>query len=354
MTHSRHLYISIFTLLLCSTFWFSACDSPQEEVPTSVEAVQPDQAKVKNPDQRETTIGPVHARVVLDNKTPTLGDQITLTLTVDAESDVTVTMPDFGDQMGRFNIADYKSTETLRDDGRYEFSQIYTLDLPMSGKLTTPSFLVEFIDNRAESDQRGKIQEILTEAMTFEVASVFADGEVPEELYPLQGTMEELVLPTSKKSKRWMYFAMAAGLNAMAGAAYLRLRKPVPKVILPPDVVALKALDVMQARQIPTDPKGIDAWYVELSGIVRTYIEGRFDIHAPRLTTEEFFELARKNDELKDEDKILIRTLLERSDRVKFTDFIPPSDESLAILQDARRFVMDTRIAPETKEAENA
>ena len=67
-------------------------------------------------------------------------------------------------------------------------------------------------------------------------------------------------------------------------------------------------------------------------------------VDAPRLTTEEFFEQAKKSAELGDDDKRLIRKLLERSDRVKFTDFMPTTEEMEQMLVDSRRFVEETRV----------
>src|SRR5574344_1019719 len=60
-----------------------------------------------------------------------------------------------------------------------------------------------------------------------------------------------------------------------------------------------------------------------ISGIIRHYIEGRFQLHAPRQTTEEFFEHVRDSSELQGMDQALLRGFLERADRVKFTDYLP-------------------------------
>ena len=104
---------------------------------------------------RDTTLGPVHAVVSLSDSNPVLGTLVTLTLTVDAPSDVVVTMPEFGDQLGKFGIVDFKPSERVREDGRTEYVQRYSLDLPMSGRLRTPSFLVEFTDRREGSESGG-------------------------------------------------------------------------------------------------------------------------------------------------------------------------------------------------------
>ncbi|MBO4350738.1 MAG: hypothetical protein J6A01_07330 [Proteobacteria bacterium] len=335
----------IFPFILCVLL--SACSTQNAEQTEDAAAEEQIVKSEKHPDARETTLGPVHVVVSLSDSKPTLGEQIELSLTVDAKMGVTITMPDFGDQLGKFSIADYQSSEKQREDGRMEYVQKYTLDLPMSGKLRTPSFLVEFVDNQDDSEQKGKIQEVLTEEMTLEVASVFAEGEVPESLYPAEGVLPELVLPKDKDNLVWLWVLLGLMLCGAVGAfVYYEKHKQV-NVYIPPDIVALRALDDMKARDIPVKSEEVDAWYVELSSIVRTYIEGRFSLHAPCLTTEEVLEIAKNSEDINVENKILIKKLLEHSDRVKFTDFVPPQSESAAMLEDARKFVVDTREVPE-------
>ena len=341
--------IHCIILLLCALL--AACSNQTTDPGTDSAAAEQAVQKDKKPDSRETTVGPIHAVVTLSDSHPTLGEQIELTLTVDAAADVTVTMPEFGDQLGKFSINDYKASENPRDDGGMQYVQKYTLDLPMSGKLRTPSFLVEFTDNRADSDKKGVVQELLTEEMTFEAASVFGDGEVPETLYPAQGVLPELVLPEDKNNRVWLWVLLGLLVLGAAGAFVFIKMRGQKTVYVPPDIVALRALDEMKARDIPTESHAVDAWYVELSSIVRTYIEGRFSLHAPRLTTEEFFEVAKKCEAIDSENKILIRNLLEHSDRVKFTDFVPSQSESAKMLEDARTFVVDTREVPEEQPA---
>lgn len=302
--------------------------------------------------RRETTIGPVRAEVELSQAHPVLGEQIELRLRVEALPDVAVMMPEFGDQLGRFGIANYRSSEGVDALGQNVYEQVYTLDLPMSGTLRTPSFLVEFTDNRANSEKKGEIQELLTEEMSFEVASVFESGSVPEAMAPPHGALPELILPDAHRTTWWWYAGIVL-VGCLLAGAYWRKRhgKLVPE--LPPDRVAFAALDALSKRGMPKDPASADRWYVELSSIVRRYVERRFGLDAPRLTTEEFFEQANRSTFLEPEAKQLIRQLLERSDRVKFTDFMPSADETAQMLSDARRFVEETRES-ETKEAENA
>ena len=81
-----------------------------------------------------------------------------------------------------------------------------------------------------------------------------------------------------------------------------------------------------------------------LSAIVRRYLEQRYEIRAPELTTEEFLQVAIARPELSAEHRGLLRSFLERCDRVKFAGYRPDADESLATLKAARGFVEDTRL----------
>lgn len=332
----------IFVALSLAT----GCREP-EEVAAVQEVAAPASEVPKDPISRETTMGPVHAVVTLGDAHPVLGERVELTLRVEAAEGVIVTMPDFGDQLGRYEIADYKTSESILDDGRNAYEQRYFLELPRSGRLRTPTFLVEFVDNRDGAENRGKVQELLTEEMSFEASSVFAEGQEPPELFPAQGALGELVLPSKSRTSWWIWVVVVVACGGVIGGVVATRWGKKREVILPPDVVAISALDALQRREIPQDAKGVDAWYVDLSSIVRTYIEGRFELEAPRMTTEEFFELARGSQVLSESHKALIHRLLERSDRVKFTDYIPSREESEALLADARRFVEETQVVEE-------
>jgi len=94
-------------------------------------------------------------------------------------------------------------------------------------------------------------------------------------------------------------------------------------------------------------PEVADAWWVELSGVVRAYIEHRFAIRAPELTTEEFLREAGRAAALEADHRRLLASFLADCDRVKFAGHLPDADESRAALAAARRFVDETRVSTE-------
>ena len=91
-----------------------------------------------------------------------------------------------------------------------------------------------------------------------------------------------------------------------------------------------------------------DSWFVELSAIVRSYLERRYDIRAPELTSEEFLQVAARSQELTAAHRTQLSQFLERCDRVKFAGYRPESSESIDTLAAARAFIEDTRLRDDT------
>ena len=213
--------IRVIGILLAVALSLASCAQEVENDPSVVENVA--QKTDTSSISREKTLGPVHAVVTLSPEKPVLGDTVTLILDVDADPEVDVEMPEFGDQLGRFNIAEFRPTKELLENGRMHYAQMYRLDLPMSGKLRIPSFLVEFTDNResAQADVKGKIQELLTEEVTFEVASLLPEGQVLKDLNPVRPALEELVLPGERSSWGWLVALLVALVGLALGIVEL-------------------------------------------------------------------------------------------------------------------------------------
>ena len=107
--------------------------------------------------------------------------------------------------------------------------------------------------------------------------------------------------------------------------------------------LAMRRLAELEARGAPGADQA-DGWFVELSGVVRAYVEGRFRLRAPELTTEEFLAEAGRIEALTAAHRGLLGTFLERCDRVKFAGWRPEADQSIEVLGSARAFVEDTRL----------
>ena len=296
-----------------------------------------------------TEEGPVKATVELAPADPRLGDALTLTLTVEAQADVTVEMPAFGEALGRFSIVDFSPRERTEADGRSVQSQRYTLQAPMSGKQRIPPLRIEFLDQRAGqavADGSDEYRELLTDELAVEVASVLPEGSVVDELRPLRAELPEL------KGNTWRWLTALAALAIVAGMAglsfYLK-RLSVERARVTAYDKALQRLAALEQGGFPA-PGEADAWYVELSGIVRHYLEDRYGVRAPELTTEEFLQEAQSSAELSGVHRDLLSSFLERCDQVKFAAYHPEQAESKEALESSRRFLEETRLLPDRED----
>jgi hypothetical protein len=110
---------------------------------------------------------------------------------------------------------------------------------------------------------------------------------------------------------------------------------------VPAHEVALAALERLGATE-PIGDAAVRRYYFALSEIVRAYIEGRFELNATDLTSEEIVSSLGRL-ELDDVQARGLRAFLAATDAVKFAAHRPQRAEIGALLEWARRFVQATR-----------
>ena len=284
-----------------------------------------------------TEEGPVRATVTLAPAAPRLGDPLTLEFVVTAEPAVIVEMPEFGEALGRFSILDFTPRRSTGADGATEARQRYTLQAPMSGRLRIPGLRLEYVDERDGGS--GAYRELLTDEIAFEVASVLPEGTAVDALLPPRPALPEV---RPGWWGRWWPVALALALLAGGGAWAFAAwqRRAVERVRLTAHERAMRRLGALETRGFPRAEEA-DAWYVELSDIVRRYVEDRYAVRAPELTTEEFLVEARRS--FSGPHRDLLGAFLERCDRVKFAGYSPGQQESQDALSAARQFLDETR-----------
>lgn len=318
------------------------------ETASSEEAVVIEPAK--DAIAKTTENGPVKATVRVWPAKPTLGDAIYVRLEVEAPAGVSIDAPfqEAGDsRLGRFRVVGFTRDTDRQPSGGSRQIQTYTLEAPASGRQRIPPLRLEMIDARASHTGSGsadakKPQELLTDEVPLEIAPVPAE-QATAELKPAQGSLDPDVGGTS-----WSVIAGIVGgaLVLVSGSILLfrahRARRRIERQrsAYEEAVSELRALEDTGAP----DAERADAWFVRLSSIVRDYLERRYEIRAPELTTEEFLFVATARPELTEDHRRMLTEFLERCDRVKFAGYRPESDESLGTLAAARGFVEDTRL----------
>ena len=334
--------------LLLVALALGACHHHASSLTSAAALVPPKDAPSKT-----TENGPVKATVTLWPAKPHLGDPIYLRLEITAPAGIQVDAPfqEAGDQrMGRFTVTGFTRETTHTKDGGQQQDQTYTLEAPGSGKQRVPPLRITMLDARAAAGSAaGKTQELLTDEIPVDVLPV-EQAQLDAKLHDALGPLDPDVGGTP-----WIWIVGIASIVAVLASGSLlvlrawqaRRRIAKRKSAYEEAVAKLRGLE---QRGAPT-PELADAWFVELSAIVRGYLERRYEIRAPELTTEEFLQVATRSPELTPDHRSLLTAFLERCDRVKFAGYRPDSDESIATLQAARGFVEDTRLREGTQDA---
>lgn len=325
-------------LLCCALV---ACTSATAPPPTAAPIEPPSDAIAKT-----TENGPVKATVQAWPARPTLGDLIYLRVTIDAPAGITIDAPyqNAGDGLGRFKIDSHSRDVRRKPDGGTVETQLYALQAPTSGKHRIPPLRIEMIDARAGAGKETpRAQELLTDELAIQVAPVKLEA-TNAELKPARGPLDPDV---GGVPWLWIFGAISAGAMLVSAAALIvrarRDRRRRAKQRSAYDD-ALARLARLEARGAPTGDDA-DAWFVELSSLGRDYIERRFEIRAPELTTEEFLQYLTAHPGAFDErHRGYLEAFLAICDRVKFAGVRPTVDESIHSLAETRRFLDDTRV----------
>ncbi|MBP6629423.1 MAG: hypothetical protein KBG28_14630 [Kofleriaceae bacterium] len=292
-----------------------------------------------------TEQGPVKVVVEVWPPAPNLGDPIHLRLTAEAADGVIVDLPFQEGALGRFDVTGY-SRDDRRAAGKRVQQADYQLAAASSGRHRIPPLRLEMLDHRAGagsgsgSGEAGPV-EILTDEVPLVIGTVSV-VKTDAEVSPARAALPVVVGATPW----WVWAAAGAGALVVIGAVGWWVRGRRRRVVaakVSAYQVALRRLLALEAAGLP-DAGAVDGWFVELSGVVRQYLEGRYDIRAPELTSEEFLQVAARSPELADEHRVLLQQFMERCDRVKFAGYRPDGDESLATLRAARGFIEDTRL----------
>ena len=116
---------------------------------------------------------------------------------------------------------------------------------------------------------------------------------------------------------------------------------------LTPYEIAQRDLNALLAEKLP-EAGEYKRFYQRISGILRDYLENRFGVKAPRLTTEEFLRLLTSTPELVREHRELLQQFLTACDLVKFAAQVPDSPEINEITTSCRTFLDSTQPPPPT------
>jgi len=282
---------------------------------------------------------PVTVIASTDVEEATIGDKIRYTITVISDPELDVTVPPFGENLGSFGIKDFGRSEPRDFKEKTIEEQWYVLDTYITGIYNIPPPVVRY----KEAD--GKEREIEGNDVSVEIISVIPDSEEPEDIMDIADPVN---LPVDYKP----YILIGAGIIVLIGAGitmYILLRRRERKIEEAPpraahEIAYEQLQEIVNANLIETEE--IEKYYVLLSATVRYYLENRFNLHAPEMTTEEFLQVvstAASDDMLIQDHRNLLQDFLTECDLVKFARYGPDEEQMQTAFASAKRFVDETR-----------
>lgn len=290
--------------------------------------------------------GDVEARIDVDTKEIPWHKTVTFSIVVEAPADAEIAIGNMGNHFGGLmQFGDPITTNVPLPGGRTRTTQTYTLEAPKA--------------------EPGKFQ---PDPVTITVKGGDVISLPSPEITVRQLTQEEeqqaqrfapALEPLNVPKRFWEYWQFWTGVCATALLLtivfalyrwFKRVRPAKPQRIAPPWETALARLASLEAKGW-RDAGKLEPYYVELSAILRHYIEDRFDLRAPERTTPEFLIEASTSGKLTDEHQRMLASFLRYSDRVKFAKFEPTAEDAARNYTEVKRFVEETVPAPAPTEA---
>jgi hypothetical protein len=276
---------------------------------------------------------PLFASAAISTNSIHIGDVVSLTLNIVHPNEGQLQVPDFA-RGKEIIIRDRKAREERISDTSTRTILDYQLTSLAIGNHTLSTGLISF----AQAD--GQKLNTLFPFVTLEVASTLTgESTAPHDIKGLAHWPGRV--------PRWFIGLLAALLIAGVLAMILKHVLSKPRTILhmpplpPAHEIALQALKNLLAKGW-IEARNIEPFYVELSGIVRRYIEDRFNLKAPERTTEEFIREAANSRVLSSPHQLLTRDFLEQCDLVKFARHEPESGDMKNAAASAERLITET------------
>ncbi len=256
-----------------------------------------------------------------------------------------------------------KQTAIPNDDGTLLWRQSYGLEFVVPGDLELPPAKLTFVDERnADGDQtvqdkeedQPAAQDLATEPLKITVRDETGQPLSEEDLQTITA-LQPVELPRNR-----LIWYLAAGLTALAAVVIVMLvrrrhrrQREEHVVVIPAHEWAQRELAALVAENL-TNKGRIQEFYYRISDIVRGYVERRFHLAAPEMTTEEFLEAATEDHRIGQINTNELSRFLDACDLVKYAGQKPRPDESDYLLKAAGGFVERTRERDGSPIAESA
>ena len=288
----------------------------------------------------------------LDRTSIRIGEQTKLHLSIKFHVNDKVEFPLLADSIsGKIQIVNSKADTSFdkQDVSIETINKHYTVTSFDSGAYTIPSY--------AFKTNAGLIN---TPPLTLQVTPVAVD--TTKAIYDIKQplTVKYTFADWLRDNWPWVVGVMAA-LLIIAAIIYYFIKRPKkviiaepPKPVVPVHIIALQKLKALKDKKLWQQDQ-VKQYYIELSDIIREYLESRYAIKAHEQTSDEIFTSLRYM-QINEEDRNTLRHVLILADLVKFAKQKPQPFENEQSMDHAISFVNNTQQAwqPQTIKAEGS
>ena len=263
-----------------------------------------------------------------------------VTLSFVAPAGKVVTLPDLRDRFTGFRVAeDFTEDPVVADDGSTTLVSRWRLvPEPVAPKYRLAPFVVMVSSSQTTtpSDPQSSQTSFCTSAVYF---------TPPAAREPVTGDMEidpkKDLPPLSWKLVGWCALALALVAALVLGIWWVikKIREMVRVHRMSPIQRALYELDNLLGRKLVESGKYKD-FYVELTMVVRRYVQRQHEVRATSLTTEEFFDMTRNAPSFPKSTLDLLIDFLRKADMVKFAGVTATPATASAAVDSARTYVV--------------
>lgn len=279
----------------------------------------------------------VSVRAVLDSGKVWIGDRVKLRLmVVQAGDSYVVSFPDVKKKLSEpLEILSIQNIDsTIGENGKRQISQEIHLAVYDTGMFEIPE-LPFVIHNGARTDTLKSLP------LDLFIMPVALDSTIHDikSIYRMPLTVTEAV--------EYASYLVLIVLIGLAVFYYLRRRKRKGSVQSaglsdePPHVIALRELQKLSDEK-PWIHKQVKYFYVQLTDVLRRYLEYQFHIQAFEQTSDEILAALKKNATLNASDLKQLSEILKLADLVKFAKVIPDPSDSADQINQAIKFVNST------------
>ena len=292
----------------------------------------PEQANAVQPLVQTVRHEGIELVMTIDSPLVRLDHDVWLTLNVSSPTNVNVVVPQLDDRLSGLSVARRFERDTEVVDGRKIWELYIWLAPQLAPEYRIAPFAVSYSVQGSETQAWFPSQPIVLSA------APVLDGALPSGFAPMVGP--RWIRPTSRALL--LLCLAAAGFVALGVAVWYlgrRINRNIKLRRLSPRERALRELDELLARDLPGRAR-IKEFYLEITRIVRHYIERNHNVRAPEQTTEEFLEAALRNVRFDAESINKLREFLSSADLVKFAAFVPAPAVVTSTFENARNYIV--------------